>query len=255
MTVARIFGELALACPVQCHVPPMDYRPRVVVTLQDRAESATVAAWLDAKGFEPVQRSGARAAADELAAQPSHLLVTDADYTVQDGLRKAERARNTRIPVILIGEARDEPKGPPASGQPMFVARPLDHATLMCFVLMAILDHRPERRSVRKPVGHFEAYVNGLPVRIVDVSNEGLCLVTPPDRSALLPPAFTVRVPLVGVSIAVQRVWGRRAKPGASTTWYGGALTQNPPAAQQGWRSFVDTVPVVHATPRAVTGP
>ena len=111
---------------------------------------------------------------------------------------------------------------------------------LMCFVLMALLHYRPERRSVRRPVSHVDAYVNGLPVRIVDVSNEGLCLVTPPDRSALLPPSFNVRVPLVGISVAVQRVWGRRAKPGASTTWYGGVLTQNHSAAEQGWISFVD---------------
>ena len=132
----------------------------------------------------------------------------------------------------------------------MYLARPLDQAMLTCFVLMAILDHRPERRSVRRPVNHVDAYVNGLPVRIVDVSNEGLCLVTPPDRSALLPPTFSVRVPLVGVTVAVQRVWGRRAKPGASTTWYGGALTQNPLGAEQGWRSFVDTVPIVRGTPQ-----
>ncbi len=232
----------------------MEYRPRVVVALQDRAECAAVADWLTAKGFEPLPRSGVRAAIDEMDAQPFDLLITDAGFAVQDGLRKAERARNTRIPVILIGNAIEEPKGHAVNGQAMFLARPLDQAMTMCFVLMAILDHRPERRSVRKPVSHFDAYVNGLPVRIVDVSNEGLCIVTPPDRSSLLPPSFNVRIPLVGVSVAVQRVWGRRAKPGASTTWYGGRLTQNLPANEQGWRSFVDTVPIVHGTQRTVLG-
>ena len=156
--------------------------------------------------------------------------------------------------MILIGNPPDPPKGQGAPGQAMYLARPLDQAMLICFVLMALLDHRPERRSVRRPVSHVDAYVNGLPVRIVDVSNEGLCLVTPPDRSALLPPSFNVRVPLVGVSVAVQRVWGRRAKPGASTTWYGGVLKQNHLAAEQGWRSFVDTVPIVRGTLRAIPG-
>ena len=233
----------------------MEYRPRVVVALKDRAECAAVADWLAAKGFEPLPRFGVRAAADELADQASDLLITNAEFAVQDGLRKAERARNTRIPVILIGDAKDEPKGHAVNGQAMYLPRPLDQAMLMCFVMMAILDHRPERRSIRRPVSHVDAYVNGLPVRIVDVSNEGLCLVTPPDRSALLPPSFNVRVPLVGISVAVQRVWGRRAKPGASTTWYGGTLTQNPSATEQGWRSFVDTIPLVHVTPRTVPGP
>jgi CheY-like chemotaxis protein len=226
----------------------MEYRPRVVVALQDRTECTAVADWLTAKGYEPLPRSSLRAAADEMHAQAFDLLITDVGFALQDGLRRAERARNTRIPVILIGHAAEEPKSHAVNGQAMFLARPLDQATLMCFVLMAILDHRPERRSIRKPVSHVDAYVNGLPVRVVDVSNEGLCLVTPPDRSALLPPTYHVRIPLLGVSVAVQRVWGRRSKPGASTTWYGGTLTPNPSAAEQGWRSFVDTVPVVHGT-------
>jgi CheY-like chemotaxis protein len=228
----------------------MDYRPKVIVALRDRVESATIAAWLDAKGFDPVESFGERAALDRMTSEASDLVVTDADFKLQDGLRKAERARNTRIPAILVGDARDEPKGPAVNGQPMYLARPLDQATLACFVMMAILDHRPERRSVRKPISLTDAYVNGLPVRIVDVSNEGLCLVTPPDRSAVLPPSFNVRIPLLGVSVGVQRVWGRRAKPGASTTWYGGALTQNPKAAEQGWKAFVDTIPVVSGNQR-----
>ncbi len=92
--------------------------------------------------------------------------------------------------------------------------------------------------------------MNGLPVRLVDVSNEGLCLVTPPDGSSLLPASFNLRIPLVGALVAVQRIWGRRGKPGDSSTWYGGALAQNPSAAEQGWRSLVDTMPTVHGTQR-----
>jgi hypothetical protein len=226
----------------------MDYRPKVVVALKDRVERTAVADWLTAKGFDPLPQSGLRAAADETDAQPFDLLIADAGFALHDGLRKAKHTRNTRIPVILIGNAAEEPEGPAVNGHAMFLTRPLDRATLMCFVLMAILDHRPERRSLRKPVNHVDAYVNGLPVRIVDVSNEGLCLATPPDRSSLLPPSFNVRVPLVGVSVAVQRIWGRRSRPGGSTTWYGGALTQNSSATEQGWRSFVDTIPTVLGT-------
>ena len=232
----------------------MAYRPTIIVALHDRAECAAVADWLTAKEFEPLPRFGVRAALDEMDAQPFDLLITDARFAVRDGVRKTERARNTRIPVILVGNAAEEPKGQAVNGQEMFLTRPLDQAMLTCFALMAILDHRPARRSMRKPVKHVEAFVNGLPVRIVDVSNEGLCLVTPSDRSAVLPPTFNVRVPLVGVTVAVQRVWGRRVKPGASTTWYGGTLTPNPPVAEQGWRSFVDTIPVVHGTIVTIPG-
>ena len=231
----------------------MECRHKVAVALQDRAECTAVADWLTAKGFEPLPRSDVRAVLDEMDAQAFDVLLIDAGLAVHDALRKAARTRNTRIPVILIGNATAEPNRHAVTGA-MYLPRPFDQATLMCFVLMAILDHRPERRSIRKPVQHIEAYVNGLPVRLVDVSNEGLCLVTPPDRSSLLPPSFNVRVPLVGVSVAVQRVWGRRSKPGASITWYGGALTQNLKATEQGWRSFVDTVPLVHGTQRSTPG-
>ncbi len=220
----------------------MERRQKVAVALSDRAEAAVVARWLEAKGFEPLTRA-------EMATEAYDLLIADAGPGLGHVATIPSRLRNARVPLILVGEARDEARGHAVSGQPMYLARPLDRATLICFAMMAILDRRQERRSVRKPVPHTEAYVNGLPVRIIDVSNEGLCLATPPDRSALLPPTFSVRIPLMGVSVAVQRVWGRRASPGASTTWYGGALTQNSASAEQGWKVFVDMIPVVQGTP------
>ena len=215
----------------------MEHRSRVAVVLPDPLEAATVAQWLDAKGFEPLAPASA-------GFEKHDLLIADADLVVKNGQRRATHVRDARTPTILFQSARKQPPGLSSDGQPMYLARPVDRATFICFVMMALLDRRPERRSVRKPVHHADAYVNGLPVQIVDVSNEGLCLATPRDRSALLPPTFNVRIPLMGVSVAVQRVWGRRAS-GASTTWYGGTLGQNPRAAEQGWKAFVDMVPVV----------
>jgi hypothetical protein len=191
----------------------MERRQKVVVALSDRVEAAMVARWLDAKGFEPLTRA-------EMASESHDLVIADAGP--RPGATLAGGPRTTRNPLILVGPARDESRGQAVSGQPMYL--------------------------VRQPIYHTEAYVNGLPVRIVDVSNEGLCLATPPDRSALLPPTFKVRIPLMGVSVAVQRVWGRRATPSASTTWYGGSLAQNTSAAEQGWKVFVDMVPVVQGT-------
>jgi hypothetical protein len=223
----------------------MEYRSRVAIALPDPIEAATVARWLDAKGFVPLTPTAA-------GFEKHDLLIADADVVVKDGQRRAASVRDARTPTILFQSARKQPPGLSADGQPMYLARPVDRATLICFVMMALLDQRPERRSVRKPVYHTEAYVNGLPVQIVDVSNEGLCLATPRDRSALLPPTFNVRIPLMGVSVAVQRVWGRRDASGASTTWYGGALVQNSRAAEQGWKTFVDMVPAVASSQSAL---
>jgi hypothetical protein len=129
----------------------------------------------------------------------------------------------------------------------MFLARPLDRAVLSCFVTMAILDSRPTRRSIRKPVVCIDAIVNGVPSHLLDVSPEGLRLEIPRDTRASLPPYFTVRVPLVGVALTVQRMWGHAASD-ARTFWYGGALSQNRPVVAQAWRSFVDRLPVTTQT-------
>jgi hypothetical protein len=126
----------------------------------------------------------------------------------------------------------------------MYLARPLDCTTLACFVSMALLDGRPVRRSVRKPVNRFEASVNGVPSHIVDVSPEGLRLEVSREARAVLPPYFTVRVPLVGVAVTVRRMWTLSQANQAPTVFYGGELSHNRAAVDQAWRMVVDTMPV-----------
>jgi hypothetical protein len=226
----------------------MTDRPRVVVVVQDRAECAAVADWLTADGFEPIPRSGVQAAVDEMGARVFDLLIADA-VAFRDGLRPGGRVRNSRTPMIVIGP--EEPKGRAAKGHAMYLTRPVERAMLRCFVSMAMLDGRPVRRSLRKPVHHFDAFVNGLPVRLVDVSNEGVRIEMPPDRTSPLPLDFSVRIPLVGVAVNVRRMWSHPSGVGTSATWCGGALTRNGSVAAQGWRSFVDTVPPPHEGDRS----
>jgi CheY-like chemotaxis protein len=218
-------------------------RPRVIVALGNLAESAAVADWLSSEGYEPVQRPSARAATEEMRAHPFDILITDAHFAFRDGLHVTGRVRNISTPTIVVGGAAEEPRGEAINAQTMYLTRPVERAMLVCFVSMAFLDSRPARRSIRKAVNRFDAFVNGLPTRIVDVSNEGMRLEVPPDRRAALPPYFSVRVPLVGVAVTVQRVWTRQSANRASMTWYGGALAQNRTLAEQAWKSFVDTIP------------
>jgi hypothetical protein len=116
---------------------------------------------------------------------------------------------------------------------------------LMCFVAMAILDTRPVRRSIRKIVNRFDAVADGAPAYIVDVSHEGLRLEMARDRRSPLPPYFTIRVPIVGVAMVVQRMWTQSSSRPDATIWYGGALSQDRVSVQQAWRTFVDNIPVV----------
>lgn len=224
--------------------PGMADRPRVIVALPNLNECALVADWLSAEGFEPLARSSSRAAFDDMHARPFDLLIADAAFAFRDGLHARSRARNPLTPTIVIGGTAREPRGEAVTPQIMYLTRPIEHALLLCFVSMAFMDSRPTRRSVRKPVSQFDAFVNGLPARLLDVSNEGLRLEVPPEQRSPLPPYFNIRVPLVGVSVTAQRVWTRTSPRHASVRWYGGALAQNRIPAERAWRSFVDTIPV-----------
>lgn len=157
------------------------------------------------------------------------------------------RGRSPQAPAILIGNAATASQGDAFGAQTMYLSRPIDRAMFSCFVAMAIMDSRPARRSTRKAVNRFDAVANGVPSHIVDVSLEGLRLEVARDARSALPPYFTVRVPLVGVAISVQRMWTHASARQASSILYGGALSQNRINVQQAWRAFVDTVPVVAA--------
>src|SRR5580765_9061791 len=109
---------------------------------------------------------------------------------------------------------------------------------------MALMEDKPVRRSPRKEVPRFDAIVNGEPAAIVDVSAEGFRLELPRARR-LPPPYFGVRIPLVGVAVIASRRWAMSPSKDASKIWCGAALSHNPSGAEEAWRSFVDTVPVV----------
>ena len=220
-------------------------KPRVLVALPDLNEGSAIADWLVAEGFDPVPLGNTRTAVDEMHARPFDLLIADSVFAYRDGLYTKGRPRNPLTPAVVIGDADTVPPNEAASTQTMCLARPVERAMLMCYVSMAMLDGRPTRRSPRKLCNKVDAFVNGLPTRILDVSNEGLRLEVSAGRKKVLPAYFSVRVPHLGVSVTVQRVWTRPSPNHAAATWYGGTLAQNRSAAEQAWRTFVDTVPVV----------
>ena len=230
----------------------MAQRPRIVIALPDAAERGAVAEWLVEEGFECVCRADAKAAAGEMQSRPFDLLIAEALFAFGGLHRIARGSRNPITPTIVVGDALVADRCEQASWA-MYLARPIEHALLVCTVSMAILDGRPLRRSARKVVNRFDAIVNGVPAHIIDVSNEGVRLEMPRDKCAVPPPYFTVRVPLLGVGVTVQRMWAR-PWPGEGkqeVTWCGGALSANPARAEGGWRSFVDTLPAAEV-PRSV---
>ena len=179
----------------------MSERRRIIVATADAFEGAAIYDGLSAHGFEPVWLSTIQAAADEMRSRPFDLLIADAAFALSGGLQDEGRPRNPLTPTILIGDAGSG-QHVGLSGRAMYLTPPVDHAMLTCFVTMALLQDKPVRRSVRKPVNRYQALVNGVHAHILDVSAEGLRLEIPatiegrfrrPSRSGF--PSQTLRSP------------------------------------------------------------
>ena len=222
----------------------MDERPRIIIALTDRAESAVLADWLASDGFEPVRRPTPHSAVEEMRSRPYDVLIADASTNGRPPLRAEGRLRRAATPAILIGNTAPQ-RGETVTSQPMYLARPLDRAVLNCYLTMAILEGSPLRRSERKLVHALAAVVNGVPAKILDVSIEGVRIELAREKRAVLPPYFTVRVPIMGVGVNVRRVWACAARGPEPTLWYGGSLLPNRATALQGWKSLIETVPTV----------
>jgi hypothetical protein len=218
----------------------MSSRPRVIVALPDRTEASLVANWLSENQFEPGRRSTPEAAAADIQTVAFDLLITDATWGLSPAFQAAGRARNSPVPTILIGDVSDH-RTAAANAQTMYLTRPIELTVLSCFVSMAFMDNRPVRRSPRKAVQPFDAFVNEVPASIVDVSAEGLRV----EVTRVPPPFFAVQIPLVGVAIIARRMWAMSPSKQASKILCGGALSNNRASSEHAWRSFVDTVPIV----------
>ncbi len=225
----------------------MTGRPRIVIATPDRAECEVLADWLAADGFEPVRTVNLRAAADEIQARTFDLLVVDHVFAFRGGLHAVSRGRtrNPQTPTLIIGEADEAAHAIAERHNTTYVERPIDRAALMCMVSMVIMENRPARRSVRKPVPRLQAVVDGVMSRILDISNEGLRLEIPRSRRSASPPYFNVRVPIIGVALTIQRVWTSIPADASrgDVGFCGGALSDNPQRASELWRKFVDAVP------------
>jgi hypothetical protein len=235
---------IALARCVHAPWPLVANRPRVVLAFPSVIVGNTLAAWLVADGFEPVQRPSVSAAADEIQSRTFDLLIVDASFAFRDGLRAPGRVRDPQTPRVVVGDATAAARCEAMGRRVMYLAQPVERSMLVCTVSMALLNERPLRCSERTPVNRFEVVANGVPSYIIDVSPEGVRLEMTRDRRTVPPPYFNVRVPLVGGAITVRRVWARGSsdKGRTAVTVCGGAISPNQARAGQAWRVFVDTV-------------
>ena len=221
----------------------MPFRQQVIVGTPNVDESAALSAWLDAEGFEPIVKPTLKSAADAVALQPFDLAIVDASFVLSGGLRPFGLARFRETPVIVLGDTTASAACGPLGTQIMFLERPIDRATFVCTVTMALMESRADRKSPRRTIPPFEATVNGVKSYIIDVSREGVRLEMPRDRHVVTP-RFALRVPLIGVGVSVERVWVRIPRPAekVGVMWCGGQLSKNTVLADQAWLRFIDTL-------------
>jgi CheY-like chemotaxis protein len=224
----------------------MSSRSQIVIASPHGAERETLATWLHSEGFEPVKTASAPAAIEALRARPFDLFISDYDFALMSEVYAAARgrARNPQTPIVMIGEENAAAQTRAESRGASYLVRPVDRTNLVCIVSMALADDRPVRRSIRRAV-RFEAAADGTPCHLLDVSNEGLRLELPRSRRSLLP-YFNVRVPMIGTTMIVQRVWiaaVRVAGTASDAICCGATLVNNNARIERAWRQFVDAIP------------
>jgi len=225
----------------------MSARFRIVIASPHAAERETLAAWLSSEGFEPVRAATSPDALDALRARPFDAFVSDYDFALLNEVHAAARgkARNPQTPIVVIGEKDRAAQARAENRGASYLERPVDRAAFICILSMALTDDRPVRRSLRRVVNRLEATADGTPCHLIDVSNEGLRLELPRSRRSLLP-YFNVRVPMIGTTMIVQRVWiaaVRVAGTASDAIGCGAALVNNNTRTERAWRLFVDAIP------------
>ena len=224
----------------------MSSHHRIVIASPHAAEREALASWLSSEGFEPVRAATAPAAIDAIQAHPFDALISDFQFAFNHGVHGAVRARHAQLPVIVIGDADSAAQARTESRGASYLPRPVDHTALVCLLSMALSEERPVRRSPRRAVNRFEATADGTPCCLLDVSHEGLRLELPRTRRSLLP-YFDVKVPLIGKTLIVQRVWiaaARVAGTAADAVCCGATLANNNARSERAWRMFVEAIPV-----------
>ncbi|OFV93208.1 MAG: hypothetical protein A3G76_05965 [Acidobacteria bacterium RIFCSPLOWO2_12_FULL_65_11] len=222
----------------------MAERSRIFIASPDAAECEVLAGWLASAGLEPFKRASSQRAAESLRAIAFDLLIADFSFAFRRGLHTISRhnVRNSKTPTIVIG---GPDKGGPARAEAMYLSRPVDRAELLCTISMALMQDRPVRRSPRKTVHALDVFVNNQPSHIIDLSIEGLRLEVPRAGGLLLPPYFSVRVPMIDVTLVVKRMWACTPRDAARSSLMlcGGALSSDQNSSSDSWHAFVEALP------------
>jgi DNA-binding response OmpR family regulator len=216
---------------------------RILLVDDDAATRLGLSALLVEAGYAVEPVGTLKAAMESLSHQAPDLVITDVRLQGYNGLQLLAMAPS-RVPAIVITGFPDRVLE--ADAQKMgaeYLVKPVAPKALLAMIHRKIshadvsASFSPARRWARKPVpAQLTAWVQDLPVRILDISYGGLRLAfetTPTD----LPRALCLSLPTSNVEIDLNVVWQR---PAEGHGWLCGAAIPDPTPIS--WKQIVDRV-------------
>jgi CheY-like chemotaxis protein len=198
---------------------------------------------LEEAGFDVLAAASFADASEQVARCSPDLVVTDVRLRDYNGIHLALRigVSSPRTRVVVVGYPdRDLEHEASAAG-----ALYLDSAQLSTIVdasarVFDRLIRRRRKHRVRVD-GRIEAHAEGVPVRLIDVSEVGFRIEGPaaPPYSAML--TFRIDVPAAGVWIRARPVWSV-AGDGCASAVHGASVALGKRATNTRWEHFVAAV-------------
>jgi DNA-binding response OmpR family regulator len=218
---------------------------RILVVDDDDATRHGLAELLIDAGYSVEPVGTLKAAMDVLSRCAPDLLITDIRLQGYNGLQLLAMSPR-RVPAIVITGFPDRMLESDAQKMGAeYLIKPVSPARLLAVIRQKLsqdvsdTEFSPSRRWVRKPVSsQLKAWVQDLPVRILDISYGGLQLAFDRPPASTLPRALSLTLPTSNVAIDVNVVWQR---PNDGSGWLCGAAISEP--SPRLWRQIVDGVP------------
>jgi hypothetical protein len=216
--------------------------PRIGLACPRPRERLELLEWCETAGFHPIPMIDASSITRELDGEGFEALIIDADLTASRDAAYVIRTLDRNRPLIVIGDDDATVLSKAARRDVAYLKRPVERDVFVMAVALALAEGRPARRSPRQVVPRIHATVESVPVRIIDVSYEGIRLEVPERHRSTLPPFFAVRVPIFNVSVVGKRVWVNNALNQDAQTmfWCGVKLERNTERAKTAWLSLVE---------------
>jgi CheY-like chemotaxis protein len=217
---------------------------RILIVDDDDTTRRGLTALVSGAGYVASAANSLQEATEALEREAPDLVITDIRLQGYNGLQLLAMGSRP-IPAIVVTGYPD--RSIEADAKKMgaeYLLKPIAPVSLLALVQQKLEASAPNalfsatRRWARKPVTrHLKAWVQDLPVRILDISYGGLRLEierTPKER---LPRSLSMTLPTSNVAIDVNVVW---QKPSGSSGWLCGAAI--PDTSQTTWRQLVDAV-------------